>query len=262
MLLESSIFHTAFAQRNSYLMIRGLAFGIFILVVVIAHAQKADTAFLKASVGNMVSLYSSSIGGQTILYTGSEYGTPQTRDDQHPFFLSDDWIFGTVSYRGQDYENVPLLYDIRADQLVTENYYNAEEIVLVSEKLGEFTIDVHRFIRIQNEDVGYSLPATGFYQVLYDGPSRTLARHQKTLTEDIESHAVKIGYDEKTRYFIFRGGGYVIIRSRRALLNAFHDQKAALKQFLKKNKLYFRKDPANTLTKVVPYYDTLIIGGR
>lgn len=239
-------------------MSRGLGVVILLLVALCTQAQPSGAAFVQESLQHTIALYTRGVQGQTILYNGTEYGEPRTGQDEHPFFPDYDWIYGSVIYHGHTYDSVPMLYDINTDKLVIENYNNAQEIALVSEKVAGFTIGGHRFRRIINESVNNSLPVTGFYEILYDGPTRAILRRQKILTEIIVSQTIEIGYDEKTRYFVLRDGVYLPARNKASLLKILGDEKQALKPFIKKNKLRFRRDPVQALTRVVARYDTLI----
>jgi len=182
------------------------------------------------------------VHGQTYLYNGSIYRKPEQTGDSHPFFESDDWAYGTVRYNNQLFLNVPLLYDIMSDKLITENI-NAAEIQLVYEKLSGFTIGRHKFAKIEAK----SLPKNGFYEVLHDGPSQVVAWRLKLRRERIISLEIDITFDEKNRYYILKNDTYFPVKSKASLLQVFADEKVALKQFMGKNKLHYRKDPETAL---------------
>jgi hypothetical protein len=219
------------------------------------HAQlSADTLFLGAAVKNTIKFYSKSIQGQASLYNGSQYKEPNRSDnDQHPFFGSDDWVFGTVNYDGEFYDNVPLLYDITADKVVTENYYNADQIALVNEKLNAFTIGKHTFAKISHK----TLPRSGFYQVLYDGESQVVVRRQKVIREKIVSQTIEIEFDPRYRYFLYKNGAYFQVRTKASVLRVLNDEKTALRQFISRQKIRFKHSPETALQLVAAHYDTL-----
>jgi hypothetical protein len=226
---------------------------LFFLSFFRAHSQhQADTSFVSESINASISNYVRTIHGQTSLYNGSQYRKPDQTDEQHPFFGSDDWVYGNVQYNNQIFLNVPLLYDITSDKLITENI-NAAEIQLVYEKLSGFTIGTHRFVKIESK----SLPRYGFYELLYGGPSQAVALRQKFSREKIISLEIVISFDEKTRYFVLKNNTYFPVKSKTSLLRIFADEKTALKQFLAKNKLRYKKDPATALRMVAAEYDML-----
>src|SRR5688572_13255581 len=159
---------------------------ILLLPTTGTFCQVTDTAFVSAAIRHATVLYASTIQGQTALFNGSEYKKLAQTNDQHPFYRSDDWVYGSVTYSGEFFSNVPLLYDITADRIITENYYNADELVLVNEKLENFSIGEYHFRKIKNEQVQNSLPASGFYEVLHEGPSTVVARRFKVQRERAE----------------------------------------------------------------------------
>lgn len=212
----------------------------------------ADTSFVSESINTSVATYTRVIHGQSYLYNGSAYRRPDQTGDEHPFFESDDWVYGSVRYNNQLFLNVPLLYDITSDKLITENI-NAAEIQLVYEKLSGFTIGQHKFSKIEAK----SLPKNGFYEVLHDGPSQAVAWRQKIVRERIISLEIDIGFDGKDRYFVLKNGIYFPVRNKVSLLRIFADERNALKQFMGKNKLRYRKDPATVLRMVAAEYDSI-----
>lgn len=227
----------------------------FLLCPFWLNAQRsADTLFQAAAIKNTVKLYTTLIQGQTSLYNGSQYKEPnRSNNDQHPFFDSDDWVFGSVSYDGEQYDNVPLLYDITSDKVVTENYYNADQIALVNEKLTAFTMGQHAFVKLSHK----TLPRSGFYQVLYNGTSMVVARKQKVIREKIVSQTIEIEFDPRYRYFLYKNGAYFQVRSKGSVLKVLEDEKPALRQFINKNKIRFKQTPETALRRVAAYYDTL-----
>jgi hypothetical protein len=216
-----------------------------------------DTLFLVDAKKNAINNYQRVIQGQAKLYNGSEYVKPEQTGDSHPFYVSDDWSFGFVNYDGERFENVPLLYDITSDKLVTENYYNASEMELVYDKLTGFSLVNHIFEKITNQAVNNSLPQSGFYEVLYNGTTKTIARHQKKPQETIVSNQIEIDFEEKDHYFILKNGSYYPVKSKGSVLKLLADEKTALKQFLNKNSINFKLDREKALVRLAEHYDTL-----
>src|SRR5687768_6744309 len=97
---------------------------IFFFFFTAAFAQQTpayDTTFLQEAVLNAVKQYEASLAEQSILYNGSEYAEPsRTENEYHPFFKSDDWLIGSVDYDGEQFTDIPLLYDLTGDKLITE----------------------------------------------------------------------------------------------------------------------------------------------
>ena len=110
----------------------------------------ADTSFIATASANAIKKYDEFIEGQTGLYSGTEYRTPDRTNDQHPFFVDFDWQPGNVVYNGEFYDNINLLYDITSDVLVIEHFYNGQEVALIKAKVEKFRIGKHSFVHMND----------------------------------------------------------------------------------------------------------------
>src|SRR5699024_9578789 len=99
-----------------------------------------------------------------------------------------------------------------------------------------------------------------FYELLYAGPSKVLALHMKARQDEIQGMEVNIRYDERHRYFILHKGKYHPVKSKKSVLSIFSDQKHALKSAIRKNKINFKGNRENALSKSAELYDSLISG--
>jgi hypothetical protein len=220
-----------------------------------AYPQARDTAFLADAVRNSVAQYTKSMHGQANLYNGSEYREPRRTNDQHPYFVSEDWLEGSVLYDGDWYEHVPLQYDITRDVVITEMYTSGNPMALVDAKVGGFSIDGHMFRKLIRDTLN-ALPETGFYDILYDGKTRVIARRQKSTQERIENLTVAISFEERNRYFILQNGYYHAVKSKRSVLNVLKSRQSDLKKYLRASGVKFGNDRETALRKMAEFYDT------
>ncbi|HEY9489229.1 MAG TPA: hypothetical protein VIQ51_12885 [Chryseosolibacter sp.] len=216
-----------------------------------------DTAFVVTARKNTIQLHEAALGAQAKLYNGSKYLAPTHTLEEHPYFSSEDWITGSVFYDGELFENVPLMYDLFNNSLITEHIPSGHAIQLVPEKLQYFTLVNHYFERIENESVANSLPHTGFYQILYGGETKVLARRQKAIFEKINETTIERSFEDKDRYFIFRNGIYFSVRSKASVLKLLQDKKQDLKKFIKQKHISFSQNRELLLKSLAEYYDTL-----
>jgi hypothetical protein len=219
------------------------------------QASLVDTAFLAASKANIVSLYAASIQQQSRLYNGTDYVLYQSREEEHPFFGIDDWAFGSITYWGEVYENVPVMYDLSTDQVITE-HNRGNPIKLIPEKVDGFVVGKHTFQRLTNN--GTIKVAEGFYERLYDGTSKVYAKHQKVYREDITAREVIPRFEANIRYYILKNGILNQVKKKGSLLDTFEDHKQEVKTFMKKNRIRFNDNRAVAIVRVTEYYDTLI----
>lgn len=231
---------------------------LLIVLASTAFSQTArDTLFIAVARQKTTALYLETMHTQSRLYNGSKYSPPDHTLEEHPFFLSADWITGTVYYDGEYFKNVPLMYDLASQTLVTEHAANGHAIRLVEEKLAHFTLDGHYFERIINDSVANSLPSTGFYEVLYHGPTKVVMRHHSVLREQIISGAVERSFDEKSKFFVMRNGVFFPVKSKASVFRLLSTWKNELKKFVRQRKLSFGDNREVALKSLAEHYDTL-----
>lgn len=223
-----------------------------------ATAQpKQDTAFVSLGQRNAVELYRKALGPQSPIYNGSRYAAPKQTFEQHPYFFSEDWLTGTVRYDGESFSEVPLMFDLLSDAVITEHLPSGHSIQLVPGKLEKFSIAGHSFEKIINDSVSNSLPRTGFYDVLYAGNTKVIASRQKFLREKIEVRVITVTYEERNRYFMFKDGIFFPVRSKGSVLKLLDNRRQELKRFLKREKIIFSDNRELALKRLAEHYDNV-----
>jgi hypothetical protein len=230
----------------------------FVACTLFASAQIliGDTTFIEEAKQNAIKLYEASLKDQQLYLSGGAYVEPPRTDEQHPYFITDEWQIGSIEFDHHLFNNVYLLYDISSDKVLTESPVG--NILSLTEKLSSFKFDKYHFVRIVNESVGNSLPRTGYYEVLYNGKTRVIARHEKDAQEQIESTQLRFYYSPSNRFFVFKNGKYHSVKSKKSILKLLGEQKHALRSFISRNKIRFRKNQSIALARVAEYYDTII----
>ncbi len=218
---------------------------------------QTDTAFIALAKANTIQLHQEALGAQARLYNGSKYRDPVMTLEFHPFFISEDWITGSVFYDGEYFQDVSLLYDLLNGVLVTEHYPSGHPIRLVTEKIQYFSMAGHNFRHIENQSVQNSLPRTDFYDILYDGESRVVALRQKFRRDEVSTLEIVVTYDEKNRYFLQRNGVFFPVRSKASVLKLMGDKKQQLRKLLKEHHISFKDDRDLALKSVAKFYDEL-----
>lgn len=227
-----------------------------IFLIIPAHGQNAayDSSLYFSRLKAAVYAYHQFTGSSSRLYNGIQYVSYQFQSVGNPFFLSDDSLSeGSVCYDGIVYDQIPLLYDIKRDQLVLQSFDGNTLIVLVRHRVSWFKLLGHTFIPVSadsasNLDVGY-------YDLLYNGPHEVLERWTKSLQTSYSGLTADREFQQSVSYYIRNGNRFEELGTRKAALRMFHDKKAAIKTYLRKNKIKFHRDPATTLARMAAYYD-------
>ena len=234
-------------------MMRGILVLFFLLSCRLSMAQSLqnDSSFVSEAKKNSVKLYSKVTGPQSHIYNGHAYIEYRQQEEEHPYFI-DEWLDGTVVYEDELYENIPLLYDISNDEIITDHRYNVNKIQLIGSKVKSFTLQKHRFVNLNEENI----PA-GFYEILYDGQTKVYAQWRKVLQETITAQTIERRFDDKTLYFIRKDGKMISVKSKKSVLDVFADKKSELRKFLHANPTPFKADRAKNISQMAQHYDQL-----
>jgi len=218
------------------------------------QSAKPDTSFLSSAKSHQFALYNRYIHGQSRLYNGSEYRDFLSKNDEHPYFGVDDWVFGEILYDDEVYNDVPLFYDIYHDKVITEHILNGSKLELISEKVARFSISGHNFVRLKEDEA--KIITAGFYDLLYDGVTNVFCRREKLLQRKVESHDIIESFDERNRIFILKSGVYYPVRKKRSVLDVFGDKKSELKSYMKDNTIVFKADREKAIVQLAKQYDS------
>jgi hypothetical protein len=176
-----------------------------------------DTTFLEKSVLNAEKAYHMGINKQLNLYNGRGHKTLPLTIEQHPYFLSDDWLMGSIVYESDLYTEIPLQYDLTSEIVITEHPYNGAKMELVNSKITRFEIDQHTFVKLSNNKTEVS---DTFYEVLHDGKLKLYAHRKKDLQKRIEGNTLSNEYDEKTKYVMLHENQYYYVTGKKSVITA------------------------------------------
>jgi hypothetical protein len=201
-------------------------------------------------------VYNPFIGKQSRLYNGNEHNGYSFKIIGHAYYLQKELETGSVVYDELEFANVRMMYDLFKDQVIVQHYNGFTKIGLVSEKVKEFTLFDHHFIRLIADSLSRSPILTGFYDEVYKGRLNVLVKRGKFLDERVK--------DELEREFlpfhlfiIQKDGVYLQVKNYKGLLAILKDRSKEVKQYLRKNRIKYRKGAENAIVKAVVYYDSL-----
>lgn len=208
------------------------------------------------AIENAISLYNQSSQAQATLYNGVEDVGYDRKITGSPYFLTNELAHGKVRYDGKEYINIPLLYDMLQDQLVIQYYSGPLRILLQKEKTQSFDLLNHHFIHITPSDTLASQLNPGYYDQLYSGSLKLLARRTSSIIEVINP-GNKTGqkFTSKNEYFIIKNGrSYPVSGISSALKITDLDEKK-MKAYLKGKNLKYKSQPESVLVLIVSYQD-------
>lgn len=210
----------------------------------------------KPVIDTTIALYHQFTDKQSRLYNGPEHIPYSPALEGHAYFLDKLLHKGTVLYDGMIYNNVPMQYDLIKDNLVIAHFDGFFRMNLVTEKVKEFSFNGHQYVRLEKDSVNGLPFATGFYDRLYAGKTTVLAKRTKRIEETVTDRVIQ-KVTEKDFYYIYNGKEYLHVRSFKSLLSNVKDRSKEVRQYLRKNKIRYRKERENAIVKAIAYYDSL-----
>lgn len=224
-----------------------------------ARAQTADSSAspYQKSLASSLRLYDSVNVWSQHLYNGALYFVYDAKSEDHQFYLSRDWIEGDLTFDDQFYKGLLMKYDIAKDMLIIRHYEGEGHVSLQGDRVSSFVLKNHQFRRFESgKEVGASMRTT-FYDVLYDGKSKVLARRSKERLTKIDNMTVVAHFFDRDHFYLQRNGFYASVRSKKSVLNLFFDRKKELKKYLRVNHIRFAEDREGAIVKTAMRYDEL-----
>ena len=220
-------------------------------------AQTIGDSTSYGSTANIISIYyTGGLGEQSPLYNGIEYLEYASMfREGHPFFESQEFKHGEIYFDGMSFHKVPMCYDLVKDLVVILNFHNTYKIVLPTNKIQQFTLLGHTFVRIQHDSLNQI--KTGFYDQLYKGKIGLFAKREKKIVERVGFSGIDVIVNSMNTYYIMKGGNYYNFKNQRGLLNILNDKKREILQHFKKNNIRFKDDPEEAMKAAVEYCNRL-----
>jgi hypothetical protein len=230
---------------------------LFCVITVITLAQQGNKGnFRDQAIQNLIGIYYQSLGSQAELYDAPVYERHIPGfTDGHPFFYSDTFSVGTIGYNGLVYKEVPILYDIVRDELITRSP-TGFALALIKPKVDSFSFNGHSYVKLKNDT---SEAATqSYYEKLSSGNIQLVAKRTKTVQVTNGITAVERRIYSRDNYYIYKEEGkFESIKKKKQLLDVLKDKKNALQQFIKQNHLKFKENFEEDAARVVAYYNQL-----
>jgi hypothetical protein len=236
--------------------------GTFLLAGTAAgQAMGTDSSALSLAVVNMQSQRAEPLANDSHLYNGTEYISYEKkfrRVEGHQYFLSNEQQKGSIFYDGSLYQDIPLWYDIKLDQVILSYPKTIFKVKLVTEKLQYFTIKNHAFIYVNQAQTDKSTAPIGFYELLLDGPVKVLAKRSKRSNEQLIGNEVVLYFEQTDKFFIQKSDKLYPVNGKKSLLAIFPEKKKELRRYAATNKLKFKKvTQEEDFISLVKYFSSL-----
>lgn len=215
----------------------------------------------------LTALYLREVDKSDELINGREYVPYYFRSIITPLLSGNRKHSGFLIFNNRQYKNVTLDYDTYHDQLIYSDSSKLIEdkqfkIALNKDLVGGFTLffkdDSMKFRYFRADGPGKFNLSDGFYEVVYDGKTKCIIRHQSFL-------AYKDGVEEY-RYepaeYILVGQVFTRVKSSKSFISLFGKDADKVRKFLRTNRIHFRRAGKNEIATVLRYVDTSVISSK
>lgn len=212
-------------------------------------------------------LYAREVATLDELINGREYIPYYLKCKKKPLLFEEKKRSGSLLFNGRKYNNLSLEYDTYLDKLI---YYDSLKfiddkqfkIALNPDLVGGFSLffqdDSMNFRYFRTDDGGtFNLPE-GFYEVVYDGKTRCIIKHQSFLTE-------KDGLEEYSYshyLYVIAGGKFIKVRSSADFIKLFGKNSDVVKKYMHVNRVHFRRAGKNEIAAVLRYFDAYLASDK
>jgi hypothetical protein len=191
-------------------------------------------------------LWFDSLIGQTSsgVYKGVNY-TNEYRaiNEKHQFFKSGDFKTGSVNYKGQDYFELLLRYDVYLGNLLVVNDALANRPIMVFDKEGitRFTIDGHSFEYLSPKRSAEV--EAGFFEVLLKNETLTLyKKHTKKIFKRTDAQSLYYEFKDGYSYVLHSDNDFYPFKKVKEVISIFPDYKKELRSIQKKHSALKKSD--------------------
>ena len=191
-----------------------------------------------------------------ILYNGRIWRNQYYKVRGNQFLFSNDFLPGTVTIKGQLFDNVRLRYDIYKDEITTIS--NPTTILQLNKEMVDmfsilFKNKWYKFIRILEDS---SNVFNGYLNVLYKGKTSLYVKYRKEIELLAEDGKYDRFYQSQSIYIVKDGITYPVTGKKEFFI-PLSDKKRQIKNFIKTNKLKILKKVPESFVPVLEFYDNM-----
>lgn len=229
-----------------------------LLCATLCYAQMYNDTASHHAYNSTIDHYKKILGNELGLYNGPVYVDYTRTISQGSSFLGDSTYpsYGNVTYDGVLYENIPLLYDIYQNKLITIHPSTKISFSFVNERVEAFTLLGSYFYNLKPDSVYTIKP--GYYERLYSGiKSSAYQRHEKQARNDLSDRIVKIGLSDKNVFFIKIKDKVTPVSRKKDILKLYDNERKKISHFMRTEKLRFRNNKREDIIKITRFYNEL-----
>jgi hypothetical protein len=176
----------------------------------------------------------------------------------HQFYMEDQLYKGTLIYRGKEYKEVEMKYDIFDQQLILfiKNNNSIAWIVPSNDFISAFSLGNKFFSKYNFQG------EPKFYQVVYDKEKLKCLYYWFKQKSDSYTNSKSITYeftDSKKKNYLVLNGSVITYRNNRSFLQIFPVEiKIRVRQYIKDNHIKVTKSSDDEISGLLAYCNSLL----
>ncbi|WP_304518096.1 hypothetical protein [Cecembia rubra] len=189
--------------------------------------------------------------------SGGYFVDPPKEFEGHPYFFTKNFEQSDITINGLTYRQVPILYNIWKDQVLTFQPIHKQKILIRHDKIDAFTLHLDfpvSFIRL-DENPTYSHHGSGIYEYVGEGPSRLLIKHRKQTKPKREFSIYSEVFYETQDYFLQKNGEITKISGRKQAIDFLSMDPKEVRKSTRDSNLIYRIDRRGYLSFLVSLYN-------
>lgn len=232
-----------------------LAVYLNLLTPLFLFAQVPTDSTLQNALTSNYLFYTKQTGGSLLIYNGIEYTSTYPDAQGSPFFNNSNLNPGKVSYNHIVYYNVPLAYDMVANQLLTKSF-NGFSIVLDPQRVDSFVLSGHTFIYLEADSNKQYHLQEGYYDRTYSGNTKAFIKRRKQVERGSRTED-PFTFHEYDDYLVYKNRQYYKIENKKDISRILKDHWKEVNGYLKKHKIKYKKNSDRYIAESLSYYDQL-----
>jgi hypothetical protein len=263
--------------RNIKILINNTPKILLFLVSITVSGQNSKTVSLKSAgesgnngnisltslqIAFLRNIYSEKIEVPKELINGKEYEPYYVKSEVKPLLFPLRDRTASIITRTRRYNNLTLQYDTYLDEVIYTDTsrtinFRFPQIALNRDILEGFNLyfddDSLIFRNFRLPEWSERNLREGFYEVVYEGKSSYIIRHESSYYE----RQGLSNYKYSPKNFISTGQGFYKIKSMKSLLSLFGDNAVKMKEFIHSSGIRIKKANKNEISSIIKYYDSL-----
>jgi hypothetical protein len=194
---------------------------------------------------------------------GKEYFNYAYKSKNTPLFFSATNFNAVLFMDGRRYENLRLEYDSYIDEVLYMDTsrvinYQFPKVVLKKDAVDGFILilgtDSMFFAHLTYLNDKESKSDGGYYEVVYNGPSKYVIKHRAILYISEARNEYKYSPEN----YILNSGIYHKIKNNKEFLKLYSSQSMEIKSFFRRNSINIKKATKGEIAETLRYCDALI----